>query len=107
VTIEPFIPYISIIGTSLVFKPTSVLNVGDFSIFIVLTDSQNAITKNSFNFKVRSRPYFVEKLTKMLNIIVNNQMKYLLPISGNIDEFVTHDSTLPNFIKFTFPEYFF
>jgi hypothetical protein len=49
----------------------------------------------------------MEKLAKKLEIIANNQFKYQLPVSGNNDEFVTHYSTLPSFIKFTFPEYVF
>jgi hypothetical protein len=49
----------------------------------------------------------VEKLVKKLDIIANNQFNYQLPVSGSIDEFVTHDTTLPSFIKFTFPEYVF
>jgi hypothetical protein len=49
----------------------------------------------------------VEKLLKKLDIIANNQFKYKLPVSGSNDEFVTHYTTLPSFIKFTFPEYVF
>ncbi len=86
------------IETSLKFQPTSVLNVGDFSILIKLTDPSNAFSQYSFDFKVRSPPYFAGKLAKKLDIIANNQFKYQLPISGNSDEYVTHDSTLASFI---------
>jgi hypothetical protein len=56
---------------------------------------------------VKSPPKFVEKLAKKMDIIASNQFKYQLPISGNKEEYVTHDTTLPSFIGFTFPEYAF
>jgi hypothetical protein len=56
---------------------------------------------------VKSPPKFAEKLAKKLDIIANNQFKYQLPVSGSNDEFVTHDTTLPSFIRFIFPEYIF
>ncbi len=107
VTIEPPIKFISIVDSTLVIQPKKIYHVGDFSVSIVLTDSQNAFTPYSFEFKVKSPPRFVDKLVKKLDIIANNQFKYQLPVSGSNDEFVTHYTTLPSFIKFTFPEYFF
>ncbi len=80
-------------------------HVGDFRIFIVLTDPQNAFSKYTLDFKVRSRPVFLEKVTKKLDIIANNIFKYQMPVSGNNDEYVTHETVLPRFINFTFPEY--
>ncbi len=78
---------------------------GDFNIFIVLTDTQNAFSIYSLDFKVRSPPVFLGKVAKKLNIIANNIFKYQMPVSGNNDEYVTHETALPRFIKFTFPEY--
>ena len=98
--------FISIIDSTLVFHPTSVLNVGDYSIFVVLTDAQNIFNKYSFDFKVRSLPMFVGKLPKKVEII-SKQFKYQLPVSGNNDEYITHDAILPSFIDFSFPEYVF
>jgi len=106
VTIKPFVTFISITDMkSLKFHPTSVLNVGDYSIVMILTDPLNAFNQYSFDFKVRSPPYFAGKLEKKLNIFANNEFKYPLPVSGNSDEHVTHDATLPSFVKLTFPEY--
>ena len=65
-------------------------HVGDFSIFIVLTDSQNAFTKYPLGFNVRSPPVFLGKVAKQLNIMANNIFKYQLPVSGNNDEYVSH-----------------
>jgi hypothetical protein len=107
VTIEPFVTFISITETSLKFQPTSVLNIGDYSIFIKLTDPLKAFSQYSLDFKVRSPPYFAGKLAEKLDIIANNEFKYQLPVSGNRDEYVAHDSTLASFIQFTFPEYIF
>ncbi len=28
-----------------------------------------------------------------------------MPVSGNNDEYVTHETVLPRFMKFTYPEY--
>ena len=50
---------------------------------------------------------FFGKVTNKLNIIANNIFKYQLPVSGNNDEYVTHETALPQFIEFTFPEYVF
>ena len=97
-TIKPFVTFISITWTSLKFHPTSVLNVGDYSTVIILTDPLNAFSQYSFDFKVRSPPYFAVKLAKKLDIIANKEFKYPLPVSGNIDEHVTHGATLPSFI---------
>jgi hypothetical protein len=47
-------------------------HIGDFSAFIVLTDFKNAITKNIFDFKVKSPPKFVDKVAKKLDIIASN-----------------------------------
>ncbi len=80
-------------------------HVGDFRIFIVLTDHYNAFSKYTLDFKVRSSPVFLGKVAKKLNIIANNKFKYQMPVSGNNDEYVTHETALPRFIKFTFPEY--
>ena len=105
-TIEPILTFISVIGTTLVFQPKKVLNVGDYCVFIILIDPLNAFTKYSFDFKVRSLPMFVGKLPKKVEII-SKQFKYQLPVSGNNDEYITHDAILPSFIDFSFPEYVF
>jgi hypothetical protein len=49
---------------------------------------------------------FVGKLPKKVEII-SKQFNYQLPVSGNKDEYATHDAILPSFIHFTFPEYVF
>ena len=84
-------------------------NVGDYNIHIVLTDPLNALNKYPFEFKVRSPPVFARQLVKKLDIIASNQFIYQMPVPGNnIDDlYVIHDSTLPSFIQFTFPNYIF
>ncbi len=57
------------------------------------------------DFKVRSHPVFLEKVTKKLDIIANNKFKYQIPVSGNNDEYITHETVLPRFMKFKYPEY--
>jgi hypothetical protein len=49
---------------------------------------------------------FVGKLPKNVEI-TSKLFKYQLPVSGNNDEYVTHDAILLSFINFTFPEYVF
>jgi hypothetical protein len=107
VTIEPPLTFISIIDSTLEIQPSKVYHVGDFSVLVVLTNFQNAFTKYPFDFKVRSPPVFLEKVTKQLNMIANNIFKYKMPVNRNKEEYVTHKTALPRFIKFTFPEYVF
>ncbi len=80
-------------------------HVGDFNICIVLTDPYNAFNKYPLDFKVRSPPVFLGKVTKKLDIIPNNKFKYRMPVSGNKDDYITHETVFPRFMKFTYPEY--
>jgi hypothetical protein len=59
-------------------------------------------------FKINIIRFPLHKISLNLDLITHTTSKFTIPfIHGNPDEFVTHNSRLPSFMTFKFPEYSF
>ena len=82
--------------------------LGDYDITVVLTDPYGAYSNFQFKFSVFEIPKLTGPLAKNIEIMASNEVIYRLPVRfGMLDEYVTHDTTLPTFILFIYPLYIF
>ena len=74
ITIEPSAvsSFVSVYGHSIVIQPKTIFQVGDFNIFIVLTDPTGIYNKVPFNFTVVEPPKFAGKIVKRLDLMASN-----------------------------------
>ena len=64
--------FVTVDGHSLVIQPKTIFQVGDFNIFVVLTDPTGIYIKVPFNFTVVEPPKFAGKIVKRLDLMASN-----------------------------------
>ena len=59
-----------------------------------------------FKFTVFEPPKFTNPVVKKIDLFASNKAYYSLPVAKEVvGEYVTHDNSLPRFIKFNYPLY--
>jgi hypothetical protein len=73
---------------------------------VILTDNQGLSINATFGILIYQPPKFVGKVEKYIELLASNEAFYTLPVmTGMAEDYVVHETLLPRFAVFKYPNY--